>query len=304
MTTKIRFRALASLAILSLSAPNATAGDHKQGPPLIGHEKLQAKLNDPKVRIIDARPRADYDKGHLPGAVWADPKPFLGLTKAESIGDKAAWSRAIAPLGLSGEVAEVYIYDSARQHDAAKLWWLLSYAGAKKVGLVDGGYPLWEREKRPTTAEAPAAKAAEFAPEFRAELLAGRDDVREASKGGSAQLLDARSAEEYRGEKAPKAPQAAGHIPGARSLDGYSLVDEEGRFRKPEEQKRILSEAGFAADHPVITYSQGGARSAIAAFALKRLGIPTSHYAPGLADWSSDAKAPIVSGREANQASR
>lgn len=305
MAIPSRFRAFAALTFLVFSSSAAIAGDHeKEAPKLIGLDKLQEKLKDPKVRILDARPRVDYDKGHLPGAVWADYKPFQGLTKAEAISDKVAWSKALAPLGLSPEIAEVYIYDSARQHDAARLWWLLSYAGVKKVGLVDGGFALWEREKHPVTTEAAVAKAHDFAPEFRADRLAARDEVREASKGSSAQLLDARSAEEYRGEKVAKGQKAGGHIPGARSLDGYGLVDEDGRFRKPEEQKRLLAESGFAADRPVIAYSQGGARSAIAIFALERLGIPARHYAPGLSDWASDAQAPIVAGQEANQASR
>ena len=32
-------------------------------------EQLRGRLNDAKVRILDARPRADYDRGHIP-AQW------------------------------------------------------------------------------------------------------------------------------------------------------------------------------------------------------------------------------------------
>lgn len=298
-----RFRILATLAVLSLPRL-ATADDREAGPSLIGHEALQARLKAPNVRILDARPRADYDKGHIPGAVWADPKPFQGLTKAEAIRDRAAWARAIAPLALSPEIDQVYVYDSARQHDAARLWWLLSYAGVKRVGLVDGGFALWEREKRPVTAEAASPAPYEFGPEFRADRLASRDEVRDASKGGSVQLLDARSAEEYRGEKVAKNQRAGGHIPGARSLDGYALVDEDGRFRGVDEQRRAAGGAGVAPDRPVIVYSQGGARSAIVAFAFERLGVPTRHYVPGLSDWASDPQAPIATGQEAARAAK
>ncbi len=304
MIKLIRMRSIAMFVSVIVPTFAAAAGNRQDAPPLVSLEQLQGRLNDAKVRILDARPRADYDRGHIPGAIWADYQPYKDLTRAEAIRNRAAWARALAPLGLSPEVEEVYVYDAARQHDAARLWWLLSYAGVKKVGLVDGGFGLWEKEHRPVTSETTVAKPADFVPEFQAQRVATRDDVRDVSRGGAAQLLDARGAEEYRGDKVAKGQRAGGHIPGARSLDGYSLVDEDGRFRKPEEQRQLLTESGITVDRPVIAYSNGGARSAVVAFAFERLGLAVRHYVPGLSEWASDPQAPITSGREAGHAAR
>jgi 3-mercaptopyruvate sulfurtransferase SseA len=41
------------------------------------------------------------------------------------------------------------VYDANRQLDAARLWWLLRYLGVGQVGLIDGGFPLWEKQGRP-----------------------------------------------------------------------------------------------------------------------------------------------------------
>jgi thiosulfate/3-mercaptopyruvate sulfurtransferase len=308
MSVQTSIRGLATLALFA--APTlALAADEPQrhGSPLITHEKLHARLSDQKLRLLDARPRADYDQAHIPGAVWVDIKAIRELARPDSIRDEAAWSRALAPLGISEDTAAVFIYDNARQHDAAPVWWALTYAGVPRVGLVDGGFPLWQKDKRPVSSDAVTVTAREFKPNLHADRLATRDDVRQASTKGDIQLLDARSPEQYRGEttansnNANNNKAAAGHIPGARNLDGYAIVDADGRFLEADALKSRLSEAGFTADRPIITYSQSGNRSAIVVFALERAGTPIRHYVPGLAEWTNDANAPIAAGREPNK---
>jgi thiosulfate/3-mercaptopyruvate sulfurtransferase len=112
-------------------------------------------------------------------------------------------------------------------------------------------------------------------------------------------LLDARSAAEYRGETKPKDGGPAGHIPSARSLDGYDLVDADGRFLDEETQRARIARAGITTDKPVISYSQGGARSALTVFALERLGQGARHYVHGLPDWVKDPSGRLIPGTEA-----
>jgi thiosulfate/3-mercaptopyruvate sulfurtransferase len=297
MKTLISTRALATLALLAIPSLALAGDDKRQGSPLVAHDKLQERLTDPKIRLLDARPRADYDKGHIPGAVWVDLKAIQDLTRPATIKDESAWAKALAPLGISDEIEAVLVYDSARQHDAARVWWTLSYAGVPNVGLVDGGFALWQRDKRPVTADAPEVAARPIQPRFRDDSLASRADVQKSGRNGDVLILDARSPEQYRGEaQADDVKGAAGHIPGAHNLDGYSLVDDDGRFVVQDALRKKLGDAGFTADRPVIAYSQSGNRSAIVVFALERIGASARHYVPGLSDWSTDARAPIVSG--------
>ena len=290
------------VAVLVLTFPTTTFGAEPapKGPPLASHEELQNRLNDPNVRVIDARPRSDFEKGHIPGAISLDAKALGDLARPENFENKEAWAKVLASLGI-GKDTEVFLYDDARQHDAARAWWLLGYAGVK-AGLVDGGFRLWEKDGRPATKEVVAVQAREFSVEFHPKRVASRSDVAEALKSGTAQLLDARSAAEYRGET-PAGAQAKpgrrpGHIPAARLLEGYELVDGEGRFLAPAAQLAKLARAGIAKDRPVIAYSAGGARSALVIFALRRLDIPARHYHVGLGDWLKDASAPVVTGDE------
>jgi thiosulfate/3-mercaptopyruvate sulfurtransferase len=289
--------------VLSVSPLVAGAEPAAKVPPLLSHDELQKRLGEAKLRLLDVRPKAEYDKGHIPGALWVDGKAFQDVSRPESFADPAAWAQVLAPLGIGSDF-EVYLYDDARQHDAARLWWFLSYAGVDRVGLVNGGFALWERQGRPVSSEVPAVEPRRVDVHLHAKRVAGRADVQAAIAKGDVQLLDARSAAEYRGETRPRNGGPVGHIPSARSLEGYDLVDAEGRFLDAETQRARLAKAGIAADRPVIVYSQGGARSALAVFALKRLGIPARHYFPGLSDWSKVPSAPFILGADPSERAR
>jgi thiosulfate/3-mercaptopyruvate sulfurtransferase len=230
-----------------------------------------------------------------------DLKPLQQLTKAETFTDEVAWSRWLATLGLTPET-EVYIYDAERHHAAARVWWLLTYAGVDRVGLIDGGFPLWQDEKRPVTGEVIAVAPREYPARFRPGKNATRSEVQAALAGRSAQILDVRSPAEYRGEGSPTAQgRRVGHIPNARILEAYDLVDAEGRFLDERAQRARLAEAGVAGDRPVLLYSAGGGRSSLAAFVLDRIKIPNRHYYLGWADWSAAADLPAVTGQESGE---
>ena len=297
-TTKmIRWMAVLTLALPVLTRASEPAAN-PQAPPLLSHDALQKRLSDPALRLLDARPRADYERGHIPGAVWVDLQALQALTRPETFADKEAWARGLAPLAINTE-SEVYIYDADRQRDAGRVWWLLSYAGAPRVGLIDGGFPLWERARRSVSSEVTPVEPREFAVQFHAKQAVSRDEVRAAIQDGTVQLVDARSAAEYRGEKKPQDGGRAGHIPAARSLDLSSLVDADGRFLSADAQREQLVKAGIAPERPIIVYAQGGGRSGGVVFALRRLGIPARHYYQGLNDWVSDPAAPVEEGARA-----
>ena len=284
-------------------APGAGRDDKAaERPLLISHEDLKARLDDPKVRILDARPRADYDQGHIPGAAWVDLKAFQALTKAETHADPSAWARQLEPLGIGQGIEAVYIYDGNRQHDSSRVWWSLSYAGVPRVGLVDGGFASWKKANRPVSTDAAKVEPAAVRVHFREHFLIGREQVKESRQGASPLLVDARAAEEYRGEKKAANSQAkAGHLPGALNLDAYSLVDQDGHFLPSAEIRSNLGRLGIQDGRPVVVYSAGGNRSSLVVFALEREGVKTGHYVGGYSEWSRTPGLEIVSGANAGK---
>ncbi len=184
-------------------------------------DALQERLNAPSLRLLDARPRADYVKAHIPGAVWVDAKAVEKLAaRSGGLEDRDAWKAWIAPLGITPQT-KVLIYDAHRHLDAARLWWLLSYLGDEKVGLIDGSFPLWQRQGRPVATEIAKVDPTPFRINFRTDKHATRSEVLEAMKAKSAQIIDARSVPEYRG--AELRSKRGSHIPSACSLEWSNL---------------------------------------------------------------------------------
>ncbi|WZO99266.1 sulfurtransferase [Isosphaeraceae bacterium EP7] len=294
-----RFATFSLTAVVLAGAVTNSIAEEPRVPSLIGFEALQPKLGSPGLRILDVRSREDYEKGHLPGAVWVDSKAVRTLTsKPGALTDSGAWTAWIAPLGITEEL-EVLISDGERQLDAARLWWLLRYLGVEKVGLIDGNVGLWKAEGRPLSTEVPSVKATAFPVRLRADRFANRDDVAAALKGGSAQVVDARSLAEYVGER--KSSKRGGHIPTACRLEWSDLVDKNGRFLSKAELKAKVDGLGLKAGEPVITHCQGGGRASVDAFVLERLGFPARNYFLGWSDWGNAEETPIVEGEKAGE---
>ena len=285
-----------SLALVCLG--NLKAEEPSSGPGslavLTGFDDLQKRLDDPNLRLIDARPKSEFDTAHIPGAVWVDTKAVEKLAaRPGGLEDKDAWEAWVTPLGITSQT-EVLVYDAKRQLDAARLWWLLSYLGVKKVGLIDGNFPLWQRQGRPVTAEVPKVDPVPFRVVFRTNRHATRSEVFEALKANSSKIIDARSVPEYAG--AELRSKRGGHIPTACSLEWVNLVDKDGRFLDERSLRLKLEQSGVKSGEPVITHCQSGGRASVDAFVLERLGFPTRNYYLGWSDWGNAEETPIESG--------
>jgi thiosulfate/3-mercaptopyruvate sulfurtransferase len=282
------------LLILAANAPAPVVGGEASAPSLASFDALQKTLGSPWLRLLDVRPKADYDEGHLPGAVLVDTQAVRTLTaKPGGLGDREAWQSWIAPLGIAPDT-EVLIADGGRQLDAARLWWLLSYLGAEKVGLIDGNVALWSAQGRPVTREVPKVEPASFRVRFRDDRLANRADVARALEGGKARVVDARTIAEYTGER--RSSKRGGHIPTACRLEWSDLVGQDGRFLAEGELRSRLERLGLKAGEPVITHCQGGGRASVDAFVLERLGHKARNYYLGWSDWGNADDTPVVEG--------
>jgi thiosulfate/3-mercaptopyruvate sulfurtransferase len=258
---------------------------------LVTFDELTKRLGEQDLRILDARTKADYDKGHIPGAVWVDAKAVETMAaKPGALTDRATWEKWIAPLGISPKT-DVLIYDARRQLDAARLWWLLTYLGVERVGLIDGNFPLWASEKRPVTTEVPAVEPRAFKVAFRDDRHATRGDVLAAVGSKSAVIVDARSEAEFAGRE--KRANRAGHVPRSCRIEWANLVGPDGRFLDDSTLRTMLTNAGVKAEEPVITHCQSGGRASVDAFVFERLGFKTRNYYLGWSDWGNASETPI-----------
>ena len=261
------------------------------------NEMIEFRRMNLNCILLDVRPRADYDAGHVEGAVWVDVKKAEEIAaRPGGLTDREAWLDWIAPLDFYPGV-QVQIMDGARQLDAARVWFLLRYLGVEQVGLIDGNFPLWKAQRREITQEVPRQRNPTFPVDFQRDRLATRDDVLDSLKSHDARLIDARSIEEWAGTKLIS--KRGGHMPTACRIEWSDLVDADGRFLSRAELRTRFDQAGVKPGEPVITHCQGGGRASLDAFVAELLGHPTRNYYLSWADWGNVDDTPITTGDQA-----
>jgi thiosulfate/3-mercaptopyruvate sulfurtransferase len=114
---------------------------------------------------------------------------------------------------------------------------------------------------------------------------------------GDALILDARSADRFRGE-GPEPARRAGHIPGARNLPwSENLAGNPPTFRAVPELRQLYEAAGVRFDRPVITTCGSGVTASLAAFLLSLAGHPeVSVYDGSWSEWGNSDDLPIETG--------
>jgi len=128
--------------------------------PLVTTDWLAARLDDPKVKIIDASykmpgvlplPSDDYLGGHIPGAVFFDVSAIADPNdpRPHMYPDAEQFARDVSALGISSGDT-VVAYDSGAWVAAPRAWWMFLSFGHPNVKVLDGGLQKWLREGRPT----------------------------------------------------------------------------------------------------------------------------------------------------------
>lgn len=278
---------------------------------LIRAAELRALLADPALRLIDvrfsladpAKGRDLYTAGHLPGAVYLSLDDDLAAPVLEHGGrhplpDMERFAQTLGASGI-GNSTHVVAYDDPAEGGgmfAARLWWLLRYAGLERVQVLDGGLSAWTEAGFSLTQELSSHPAETFSPSLRPEMITEMTDVRSKVGDPNVLLLDARAPERYRGEVEPL-DKEAGHIPGALNKP-YTGNLERGMFKAPGALRERFAEAQNA--EQVIAYCGSGVSAAHNLLALEEAGIRNAKlYVGSWSDWSSYEANPVATGDEA-----
>lgn len=250
---------------------------------LVSTDWLAAHLDDPDLRIIDGSchmagsgrdARAEYEAAHIPGARFFD---------IDAISDPRSTLPHMAPppemfisrmraMGV-GDGHQVVIYDNSDLHSAARVWWTFRLMGKTDVALLDGGLARWQAEGRPVEDMPPITRDRHMTVQRQAALVRDVTQVAAASKLGDHQIVDARSAERFRGEvPEPREGLRCGHIPGSRNLPFGQLYNADGTMKSPDALRAAFQGAGVDLDQPVITTCGSGVTAASLFLALDLIG--------------------------------
>jgi thiosulfate/3-mercaptopyruvate sulfurtransferase len=263
----------------------------------LGSELAAWRLFDCRHDLLQPQAgEAQYRAGHLPGALFAHLERDLSGLKTGRNGrhplpERDAFIAWLGQVGLQPS-DKVACYDAGNGSMAARLWWMLRWAGHERVAVLDGGFAKWTAEQRPVTAEVPRLPATRYPVR---PALVSHVEAHEVTKAGL--LLDARAPARFRAEQEPIDP-VAGHIPGARNRFNAQNIAPDGTFKAPEVLKRELLEVlkGHNATD-VVHYCGSGVAACHNLLAMEVAGLPGGRlFAGSWSEWIADPKRPVAKG--------
>ncbi len=237
-----------------------------------------------------------YLAGHIPGAAYASLHGDLSGDPVTDYGRHPVPAREVLEKNLAamgiGNHKQVVVYDNSGGVFAARLWWLLNYAGHPRVAVLDGGLGAWKQAGFELENNGRRGGEGNFNAELNTRALVKLDEVPAVHR-----LIDSREPERYSGEVEPL-DSVAGHIPGAVNYFWKNNLDDHGRFLPPERLKQVLQ--GVYSDtraEDVTFYCGSGVSACHNLLAATHAGYPLPRlYAGSWSEWSSDPQRPVAVG--------
>jgi thiosulfate/3-mercaptopyruvate sulfurtransferase len=276
---------------------------------LVETEWLAAHLDDPDIRVVDASfklpgitpmAREDYDRGHIPGAVFFDIDDIAepGTSLTHMIPSPELFARKMEGLGI-GDDDRVIVYDSAGLSSAGRAWWMLRLFGHHNVALLDGGLPKWKTEGRPLETAVPNPPRRRFTARFDPALVRDKQALLDNLSTRREQVVDARAAGRFAGIAEETRPGLRrGHIPESRNLPYDRVTDPQThRLRDADELSGLFRDVDIALDRPIVTSCGSGVTACALAFALHLIGHPgAAVYDGSWSEWGLPGDTPVETG--------
>ena len=281
---------------------------------LIETEALERRLGEPGLRIFDCTTnlipdpkttyqavpaRAEFEKGHIPGAQFIDLQADLSDNSQRlrfMLPAAAAFAAAMSRFGV-GEGTQVVLYSTASPWWATRVWWLLRVFAFDDAAVLDGGWQKWSREGRPVeTGAATQRPPGNFVIREPRRLMVDKEVVLRAIDDGAVCTLNALLPEQHAGTGGNSYGRP-GRIKGSVNLPAAHLIDQATNAFLPaaELRRRFGSVGAFGKE--VITYCGGGIAASADAFALVMLGHPdVKLYDASMSEWATDPTLPMETG--------
>ena len=275
--------------------------------PFVSTEWLAAHINDANLAIIDASwylptmnrdGKKEYADGHIPNAQHFDIDAVADKTTnlPHMLPGADEFARIVGAMGIA-DTDHIVVYDGAGLFAAARVWWTFKVMGASQVSILEGGAPKWKAEGRAWT-NAPTHRAPkQFKAKFDARTVADLAMIKSTLKNKSAQIVDARPADRFKGDAPePRPGLKAGHMPGSFNVP-FGEVVKNGTLVDPKSLQNAFNNAGVDLTKPVITSCGSGVSAAILALALETLGTPAQAlYDGSWAEWGAREECEVVKG--------
>jgi thiosulfate/3-mercaptopyruvate sulfurtransferase len=248
--------------------------------------------------------RRGYREGHIPGAIYVDLERDLsavpdGRNGRHPLPDRSNFAAHMAALGVH-KGKPVVSYDTSGGYYASRLWWMLRWVGHGEVAVLDGGLGAWTEAGLPLRQGDEIATPGDLLASPIAAMPVSDVAAIEANlAGGELLVIDARTAERFRGEPHPL-DTASGHIPGASNRFYQLNLTSQGRFKPADQLAREFTAAlGERSAAQAVHQCGSGVTATHNLLAMEVAGLRGSRLYPGSwSEWTSDPARPIAKGGE------
>jgi len=241
-----------------------------------------------------------YLIGHIPGAIHSNSDVYENGAPRWFLIPDDDLKAAIGTMGITDDTT-VVVYSSSRIF-AARLWWILKYAGVTDVRFMNGGSQQWLANGYETETTINYPVPTTFSGTTHPEYFAGTDYVfSQYTNTGTTFLADLRSRDEYDGLISGYSyVNAKGRIPNsvwASDADDSSAVynDSDGTLRSYTDLRAFWKGIGITStgalnlfDKEVVFYCGSGYRSALGFLYAYLMGYDNiRNYSDGWEGWST-----------------
>lgn len=259
------------------------------------HSLLTSGDSEQQLLLVAVCQRRMFQQVHIPQSRLVEPAELVsGIPPATGkLPDKAQLERVFSRLGLRPD-HHIIAYDDEGGGWAGRLLWTLDVIGHDQYSLLDGGLVAWAGLGFPVASgDDTQSSNTPVSVQINDSYRVSKEQILQQLGDPKLGIWDARTAEEYRGEKLTA--QKNGHIPGAANLDWLELMDRDNHLRlKPlADIQRQLEALGLTPEKEIITHCQSHHRSGLSYIVGKMLGLKIKAYDGSWSEWGNDPDTPV-----------